>query len=595
MSSLRFAGLAILLLVVSPFCRAALFYLDSSNGGTHNGTSWATAWNDVSQITGVGAGDTIYISGGASGGSQTYTRTTYWVPPSGSGSGVVTLQIGQDALHNGTAIFNATSSTNWITGMDYFYVSGDAGDSQCHIKLTGSFYAMGDNCSHTRVSYVEADTLTGLSYAMIWTSSATGMEFDHNLVKVTDLSSSDYAMSLGTTDTAFDVNKIHDNYIQVPVLFSGLNVLNGNGCDAIQGGSGVSVYNNKIEGYNAAYLPGQHADGWQCQAGAYLKFYKNTIINIPNYGFYGDARVGGFSHTWVYDNLFVVTASTMQSGSAVVIGVDGGYTGTQPCPFADVIISNNLQVNYGTGNGNTSCYSCNNNTAFTATFTGVFVVNNCAVDGASSIDTTGNTGSTYSGNTFLTNAAAPSNFVSYTRFAGISNDYHLTAGATTLIGVGQNMSAYYTTDFSGTTWTTWSSGIYYYNAGATAPLFSSASVPTSGASISIVFDQSCTTGVGGATGMSVTASGGAVTLSYSSGSGSSTYVYNTSRTINSGETVSNLSYVQPGSGIAGTTGSIDVASFSGKAVTNNSTQGSGSTGGSSMLGKVTLSGKVSIK
>lgn len=587
----------LLFLVLATWAQAATtWYLDSSNGGTHNGTSWATAWSDVSQITGVAAGDTIYISGGASGGSQTYTRTTYWVPPSGSsGGGVVKLQIGQDSAHNGTAIFNATSSANWITGMDYFYVSGDAGDGNCHIKLTGSFYAMGDNCSHTRVSYVEADTLSGLSYAMIWTSSATGMEFDHNLVKITDLTTSDYALSLGTQDTSFDVNKIHDNYIQVPVLFSGLNSNGGNGCDVIQGGSGVSVYNNTLEGYNAAYTPGQHADGWQCQSGNYLKFYKNTIINIPNYGVYGDARVGGFTHFWVYDNLFVVTASTMQSGSAVVIGVDGGYIGSQPCPFTDVIIANNLQVNYGTGNGNTSCYSCNNGTAFTATFTGVYVVNNCAVDGASSIDTTGNTGSTYSGNTFITNAAAPSNFTSYTRFAGTANDYHLTSGATSMIGVGTDMSAYYTTDFAGTTWSTWSSGIYYYNAGASAPLFSSASVPTSGASISIVFDQSCTTGGGGAAGMSVTASGGAVTLSYSSGSGSSTYVYNTSRTINSGETVSNLSYVQPGSGIAGTTGSIDVASFSGKAVTNNSTQGGGGTGGSALSGKIVLTGKVSIK
>jgi len=87
--------------------------------------------------------------------------------------------------------------------------------------------------------------------------------------------------------------------------------------------------------------------------------------------------------------------------------------------------------------------------------------------------------------------------------------------------------------------------------------------------------------------MVLTASGGATTLTYSSGSGSTAYVYTSSRTIQLGETLT-LAYTQPGNGIEATTGGSDLASFSGQAVTNNSSQGtitsSAMTGKSGIIG-----------
>ncbi len=55
---------------------AANWYVDSSAQGASNGTSWSNAWTNFSQITGVSGGDTIYISGGASGSSKTYSVST---------------------------------------------------------------------------------------------------------------------------------------------------------------------------------------------------------------------------------------------------------------------------------------------------------------------------------------------------------------------------------------------------------------------------------------------------------------------------------------------------------------------------------------
>ncbi len=103
-----------------------------------------------------------------------------------------------------------------------------------------------------------------------------------------------------------------------------------------------------------------------------------------------------------------------------------------------------------------------------------------------------------------------------------------------------------------------------------APYLVGATINTSGTTLTLVWSESCTTGAGGSGGVTVTPSGGASTATYSSGSGSNTYVYSLSRSIGGVETLT-TSYTQPGNGIEATTGGADVASYSGSAVTNNST------------------------
>lgn len=84
------------------------------------------------------------------------------------------------------------------------------------------------------------------------------------------------------------------------------------------------------------------------------------------------------------------------------------------------------------------------------------------------------------------------------------------------------------------------------------------------------FSQSCTNGAGGSGGVTITPSGGASTTTYSSGSPGSTFTYSSSRQILKTETAT-CAYTQPGNGIEATTGGVDLATFSGTTVTNNST------------------------
>ena len=60
---------------------AANWYVDKDAQGSNNGTSWTNAWNSLSRISGVSAGDTVYISGGSA--SKTYTLSSSWSPPGG--------------------------------------------------------------------------------------------------------------------------------------------------------------------------------------------------------------------------------------------------------------------------------------------------------------------------------------------------------------------------------------------------------------------------------------------------------------------------------------------------------------------------------
>ena len=108
-------------------------------------------------------------------------------------------------------------------------------------------------------------------------------------------------------------------------------------------------------------------------------------------------------------------------------------------------------------------------------------------------------------------------------------------------------------------------------ADVTAPTLSSATIASSGDTISFVFDESVTFGAGGNGGFAVTMSGGAATLTYSSGDGTDTLTYSISRTVAYNET-GTLAYTQPGDGVEDSSGN-DLVTFSGTSITNNSLDG----------------------
>lgn len=111
----------------------------------------------------------------------------------------------------------------------------------------------------------------------------------------------------------------------------------------------------------------------------------------------------------------------------------------------------------------------------------------------------------------------------------------------------------------------------YRNGVPTYPFITNAVINAAGTTLTLTFSQSCTTGSGGAGGFSITASGYTPTVTYFSGSGSTTYAYTLDPAIPKG-LVAALNYVQPGNGIESTADGVDVNSFTGSEITNNSTQ-----------------------
>ena len=424
---------------------AATWYVDSSVGTSGNGAAWGTAWQALSNVTGVKAGDTVYISGGASGSSQTYSVSS-WKPAGGAAGNPIKYQIGQDSAHNGTAIFSGSGS--WFGGASYVIVSGDAGDGAMHFSCTGYGTAASINGdSNLRISYVNLGS--NLSDGMDG-QNVGSFELDHCYAYISDVSA-DHFFSVGFNGTTWDQNLIHDNTIYCPHLSS-----NANGADFFQiGGSGYTLYNNLLVGYNTSYTAGQHQDGLQTLNGSFIKVYGNTFLNIQNFCVFGDAYYGGFSSVHVYNNVFIST-------SGAVFGTDGGYQGSLPCTFNDIVIANNT---FDCPDNGGQPIALNNVSGFATTFTSCVVANNVIVNGGG-IQSQGDTTSTFVDNVSLTAAQGKTDFVGYTSGSGTNNNYHLLAAASSLIGQGANESGYFVTDKDGNARPAtgnWDIGAYQYS------------------------------------------------------------------------------------------------------------------------------------
>lgn len=112
------------------------------------------------------------------------------------------------------------------------------------------------------------------------------------------------------------------------------------------------------------------------------------------------------------------------------------------------------------------------------------------------------------------------------------------------------------------------------------PTLVSATIPSAGTSITLVLSENCDVGAGGNGGWTLNTPTNAMT--YSSGDGTNTYVYTLAATIYDSDTPT-VSYTQPGNGLEDVANN-DLATISGAAVTNNSTQTSLACGGSHDLG-----------
>ena len=446
---------------------AATYYVDSSvSGGT--GSSWTSAWSSMSAISGVKSGDTVYISGGPSGSSHTYSIGSGFPAVNG-----VTYRIGTDSLHNGTATF--TGSGTFLGGTpNNVVILGDAGDGQQHFVASGFSIVMWASTafSNVRLGYINFGNMAGsgsggdVMYVGYPGNGVTGFEFDHNYVYCSGTSMNAFAV-IYSSGSGYDSTKIHDNSIYLPKSAG-----SGIGADGIECGGtvGLSVYNNLFYGYTTSYGYTQHQDGYQdTGSSSYIKIYGNTFVNMGNAAIFLDGYFGGFSHVRIYNNLLYMAVSV--TGAWYPRGMDiisDAAVVSGPLPFTDIAVVNNTVANYSTlygigfyapGTGVGSSYSGNvvaNNISYNTT--------GMDVDSSSGIVNVNNKSVTGSGSEFVKvvpSASAPANF---------QWDFHLASTASAFLNAGANESSLFTIDKDGNTRPSsgaWDLGAYEYGSSST--------------------------------------------------------------------------------------------------------------------------------
>ncbi len=95
----------ILITTTLSYTNAANHYVDKNASGSNNGTSWSNAWQNLSNVqwSTLGAGDTLFISGGT---SSTIYNETLTIGASGNANGLLVVTKGRTTGHNGEVILD---------------------------------------------------------------------------------------------------------------------------------------------------------------------------------------------------------------------------------------------------------------------------------------------------------------------------------------------------------------------------------------------------------------------------------------------------------------------------------------------------------
>jgi hypothetical protein len=423
--------------------KAATWYVDSSVSTSGNGTSWANAWANVTAVSGVSAGDTVYISGGSSGSTNTYSiPSSGWSPKGGTAGSSITYQIGQDSSHNGTALFVGNGSGMFVNVTSNLTILGSDGDGQQHFCVSNipvpCYYDNSKPLVNLRIGYVNFQHISGPTSGnldVLYMANVKGFEFDHNYLYVSYLGNNAFAYIV-VSGSGYDDSLVHDNTILLPRGGGGY------GSDGIESGgsTGLSIYNNTIESYAASYTYTQHQDAFQDTGGSgYIKVYNNILLNMGNSGIFLDGYFGGFSNCEVYNNLIYMSVPV--TGAWYPRGMDiiaDAAAVKGPLPFVNIIAANNTIANF------TTLYAMSfypPSTGVGATYNNCVAVNNIAYDCNTSFDFTSQSGFTSSDNVFASGVVGFVNTSTY--------DFHLTVLATLFLGKGVNESSYFTTDKDG--------------------------------------------------------------------------------------------------------------------------------------------------
>ncbi len=493
-------AIIIILITANANAQQIAWYVDNAlANGNNDGTSWTNAWHSLAAVNwaNIRPGDTLYISGGATAGSQTY-KENFTVGASGTSGSPITITTGGDAAHSGTVILD-------------FDADGDA-STRIGITLRRNYITItGGASNHFQIRNLRNTSTRTSAWGI--DGGGTGIVLDHltftndnNGIRLNSMTSGeirncrfegirgDAAINAATSGT-WDANKIHDNYIEL------LRNASTGGPDGIQGNTGLSIYNNDFH-VTATSLKtsNQHPDFIQ-EIGNFVKVYNNTFTNIGDSGFDWDCYANSNPHDiWIYNNVFrIVTtldpypeyfrmycsASSMSSITNVKIlnndFVDntGGYRAIRFDSFSGNPtgtgneIKNNIFYNVGNGTSSDPIINIDSSSGFTAASFS-FDANVYYQPGRTQYITYRGTSYTAANWVATSEPKGKSGqgpvFASYTAFAN-ANDYHLQAADSVAKDTGVDLSANFSRDKDGVTrpqGAAWDRGAYEFTT-ATGP------------------------------------------------------------------------------------------------------------------------------
>jgi hypothetical protein len=479
------------------------WYIDGTLvSGGNNGTSWANAWRSFGDIvwgvSGVKAGDTLYISGGAV--SKTYSGE-FTIGASGTSGNRITISVGQDTGHNGLVIWDfdslgdesASATTVAIRiSQQYITLTGNYGGA-CHFVIKNLRYIhdgiwtaaiSGTSPLGSIIEYVSVDNCNNA----VWLdTSPTWVEIRYcSLTKIRG----DGAVKLVGSTGVLGASSVHHNTIEC--LWNNAQPPGDEwafgGPDGIQCGSGVDIYNNVfIASTTAVYTSGQHPDSIQ-GAGNYLRIFNNEFRNVADSNLDFDRfSTGTPNNILIYNNVFWTQTVIDAYPDLIRMYATGGTPLTSITNlkiFNNIFSSNNtwyaISID-GFNGGNPTASGCEikNNVFFNCgNGAGLPILKIGTSSGwvSADWDTDANvwystTGTQYVNVEGVSSTVAdwvaanePNGSVLEPTFVGSAGGDFRPFSSSVQTGAGIDLSAYFTTDYSGNTRAVpWDIGAYRYD------------------------------------------------------------------------------------------------------------------------------------
>lgn len=487
---------------------AADWYVDNSVPSSGNGLSWATAWKNFSDIvwglSGVKAGDILYISGGSI--SQTYTATAnsmLTIGASGTVGNPITIATGAKSPspsgHDGVVIFDGNNTyTDLIMGRQNYIVIDGEKSGAINWKLHNTKRT---DCSDRCVSLSDTTTYYGkkITYLEIYdVAKAIDAPGPGNVAGTFEISYCYIHGVVGETTlnvtgddpTGLGRSLIHHNTFECILDMSGAE----DGPDVIQVSRGADIYNNTFNAvsgvpirpncqhpdfiqsapqshriYNNIFDGGNLAGALQVFAHAngtmttqYLEFYNNVLTRVAGTGFAngitGEESVTITSATYIVsNNTCADSINPTGSGRCFDVALQGLNAPDDPV----FIFENNILYNSGTTQ---PLFMRVKDSDQLSEIIVDYNDINAGAHGNAYMDWYD--GSDHHFVQAHGQTGMPS-FVSYSEYSA-SNNYHLASNDTVAINQGVNLSAYFTSDIGGISrpqGAAWDIGAYEYVSG----------------------------------------------------------------------------------------------------------------------------------